>query len=66
MVDDCYIRILDESTGQELLRYNLKEKFTNEDVLEFGRLYRSGNGWEFEAMGRAYTGSLQTLVDMYT
>lgn len=65
-VDGCYIRIVDESTGQELLRYDLKEKFTNEDVLEFGRLYRSDNGWEFEAMGRAYTGSLQTLVDMYT
>jgi tellurium resistance protein TerD len=65
-VEDCYIRIVDESSGQELLRYDMKEKFTNEDVLEFGRLYRSGNGWEFEAMGRAYTGSLQTLVDMYT
>jgi len=65
-VEDCYIRIVNESTGEELLRYNMKEKFTNEDVLEFGRLYRSGTGWEFEAMGRAYTGSLQTLVDMYT
>lgn len=65
-VSDCYVRIVDEGSGEELLRYNMKEKFTNEDVLEFGRLYRSENGWEFEAMGRAYTGSLQTLVDMYT
>ncbi|OWK71353.1 TerD family protein [Pedobacter sp. AJM] len=38
----------------------------NEDAVEFGRLFRSGDSWEFEAMGRAHTGSLQTLVDMHT
>lgn len=65
-VDDCYIRIVNESTGEEILRYDLKDKFTNEDAVEFGRLYRVGNSWEFEAMGRAHTGSLHVLVDMYT
>jgi tellurium resistance protein TerD len=66
MVNDCYIRIVNDVTGEEILRYNLKEKFTEEDALEFGRLYRAGDYWEFEAMGRAHTGSLQTLVDIYT
>lgn len=65
-VEDCYIRIVNEDTDEEILRYNLKNQFTNEDAIEFGRLYRVGNSWEFEAMGRANTGSLQTLVDMYT
>ncbi len=65
-VTDCYIRIVNESSGDEILRYDLKEKFTNEDAVEFGRLYRIGSNWEFEAVGRAHTGSLQTLVDMYT
>lgn len=65
-VNDCYIRIVNESNGDEILRYDLKDQFTNEDAVEFGRLYRVGNTWEFEAMGRAHTGSLQTLVDMYT
>jgi tellurium resistance protein TerD len=65
-VDDCYIRIVDESTGHEITRYDLKDQYTNEDAVEFGRLFRLGNTWEFEAMGRAHTGSLQTLVDMYT
>lgn len=65
-VNDCYIRIVDENTGNEILRYSLKDQFTNEDAVEFGRLYRAGNSWEFEAMGRAHTGSLQTLVEMYT
>ena len=65
-VNDCYIRIVDESNGAEILRYDLKDKYTSEDAVEFGRLFRAGNTWEFEAMGRAHNGSLQTLVDMYT
>lgn len=65
-VEDCYIRIVDENTGEEIIRYDLKEQYTNEDAVEFGRLFRVDNTWEFEAMGRAHTGSLQTLVDMYT
>lgn len=65
-VDDCYIRIVNESTGEEITRYDLKDQYTNEDAVEFGRLFRVDDTWEFEAMGRAHTGSLQTLVDMYT
>jgi tellurium resistance protein TerD len=65
-VSNCYIRIYNQDNDVELLRYNLKEKFTTEDALEFGRLYRSGSTWEFEAMGRSSNGSLGVLVDMYT
>lgn len=66
MVDDCYIRILNEATGDEILRYDLAKESSNNDAIEFGRLYRVDNSWEFEAMGRSHSGSLQTLVDMYT
>lgn len=66
MVDDCYVRIVDETSGVEILRYDLAKESTSHDAIEFGRLFRVGNSWEFEAMGRSHTGSLQTLVDMYT
>lgn len=65
-VTDCYIRIINENTGEELTRFDLKDSYTNEDAVEFGRLFRAGNSWEFEAMGRAHNGSLETLVEMYT
>ena len=65
-VSNCYIRIFNQDNEVEILKYNLKEKFTNEDALEFGRLYRSGDTWEFEAMGRPSVGSLGVLVEMYT
>lgn len=66
MVNNCYIRIFNQDNEEELLKYNLKEKFNNEDALEFGRLYRTGDSWEFEAMGRGSVGSLEVLVEMYT
>ena len=66
MVNDCYIRIVNAKTDEEIARYQLKENFSSEDALEFGRLYRSGNSWEFEAMGRAQQGSLSALMEVYT
>jgi tellurium resistance protein TerD len=66
MVDDCYIRIVNDVNNEEIARYQLKEKFSNEDALEFGRLYKIGNSWEFEAMGRGHNGSLSELVNIYT
>jgi tellurium resistance protein TerD len=66
MVEDCYIRILNDKNGEEILRYDLAEKFNDEDAVEFGRLYRIGNEWEFEAMGRPSRGSLPALIEQYT
>ena len=66
MVQDCYIKILNDKNNEEILRYNLTEKFGEEDVVEFGRLFRLGNEWEFEALGRGFQGSLPALIEQYT
>ena len=66
MVDDCYIRILNDKNGEELVKYTLKENFSKEDAVQFGRLYRVGGQWEFEAMGPGNEGGLSSLVDIYT
>ena len=66
MVDDCYIRILNDKNGEELVKYTLKENFSKEDAVQFGRLYRVGGQWEFEAMGTGNEGGLSSLVDIYT
>ena len=66
MVEDCYIRLWDDETGAEIFRYDLKEIFSNEDALEFGRFYKVDGSWEFVASGKGYVGSLQKLIDMFT
>jgi tellurium resistance protein TerD len=66
MVEGCYLRILNEKSGEEIMRYTLSENFKDEDAVEFGRLYRIGGEWEFEALGRSSQGSLPTLIEQYT
>lgn len=66
MVNDCYIRVWDDETGVEILRYNLKEQFTNEDAVEFGRFIKVRNSWEFVATGEKYTGSLSKFIELFT
>lgn len=66
MVEGCYLRIVNEKSGDEIMRYTLSENFKDEDAVEFGRLYRIGGEWEFEALGRGSQGSMPILIEQYT
>lgn len=64
-VHNSYMRIVNNATGEEIARYDLDEDFSIETAVEFGRLYRRGGQWKFEALGRGYKGGLQALVNKY-
>ena len=49
----------------EISRYDLDEDFSIETAVEFGRLYRRGTEWKFEAMGTGNKGGMQSLVHKY-
>lgn len=53
-VRDSYIRIVDDSNGQEIAKYELGEDFSIETAIEFGRLYKKDGKWKFEASGIGY------------
>lgn len=63
-VRNSYIRIYNSITNEEIARYDLDEDFSIETAVEFGRLYRRGGEWKFEAMGIG-KGGLQALVNKY-
>lgn len=64
-VRNSYIRIYNSITNEEIARYDLDEDFSVETAVEFGRLYRRGEEWKFEAMGIGNRGGLQALVNKY-
>ena len=64
-VHNSYIRIYNANTIEEIARYDLDEDFSIETAVEFGRLYRRGDEWKFEAMGVGYKGGLQYFVNKY-
>ncbi|MBM4092524.1 MAG: TerD family protein [Planctomycetes bacterium] len=64
-VRKSFIRIYNAINGDEIAKYELNEDFSVETAIEFGRLYRDGGQWKFEAMGIGYKGGLQYFVTKY-
>ena len=64
-VRNSFIRIYDAVTQVEICKYELGEDFSVETAVEFGRLYKRGGSWRFEAMGIGYKGGLATFTDKY-
>lgn len=64
-VRNSYIRIVDESNGQEIAKYELGEDFSVETGVEFGRLYKRNGQWKFEASGIGYKADLGFFLEKY-
>lgn len=64
-VNNSFIRIYDETTGEEMLRYDLGEDFSIETAAVFGELYRHNGEWKFNAIGSGYQGGLAALCANY-
>lgn len=65
MINNAFIRICNEVTGEELLRYDLGEDFSIETAVVFAELYKNGNEWKFNAIGSGYQGGLAALCANY-
>ena len=65
-VRNAFIRIVDESTGAELTRYDLSEDAgSGVNAMVFGKLYRRGDSWNFRAVGDGFTDELPGLMANY-
>ena len=64
-VSNAFIRIVDDSTGTELIRYDLGEDFSVETALVVGELYRNSGEWKFNAIGSGFQGGLHALCQNY-
>lgn len=64
-VSNSFIRIVDETTGQELIRYDLGEDFSIETAVVVGELYRHRGEWKFNAIGSGFQGGLAALCGHY-
>lgn len=65
MVENAYIRIVNEETDEELLRFDLSEDYSTQTALVFAELYKYNGGWSFKAVGSGYTGGLIALCSQY-
>ena len=64
-VSNAFIRIVDESTGSEIIRYDLGEDFSIETAIVVGELYKHNGEWKFNAIGSGFQGGLAALCGHY-
>jgi tellurium resistance protein TerD len=61
-VSDAYIRVINQSDGTELARYDLTEDASTETAMIFGELYRYNGEWKFRAVGQGYASGLRGIA----
>ncbi len=64
-VSNAFVRIVDNATGTELIRYDLEEDFSIETAVVVGQIYRHNGEWKFNAIGSGYQGGLEALCANY-
>jgi stress response protein SCP2/tellurite resistance protein len=56
-----YVRIFNQQTNEELLRFDLGREFTVETAIVAAELYRHQNEWKFNAIASGFQGGLAAL-----
>jgi tellurium resistance protein TerD len=64
-VGGAFIRIVNEVTAAEVVRYDLAEDASTQTAMIFAELYRSHGEWKFRAIGEGYAGGLKVLANHY-
>lgn len=60
-VSNAFVRVVNEATGAEIIRYDLGEDFSVETAVVVGELYRNNTEWKFNAIGSGYQNGLAGL-----
>lgn len=61
-VRNAYIRLLNEDTQAEVVRYDLSEDAGQEAALNFAEVYRHNGEWKFRAVGQGYVSGLRGIA----
>ncbi|MBQ6296408.1 MAG: TerD family protein [Selenomonadaceae bacterium] len=64
-VSNAYIRVVDDTNGKEIIRYDLGEDFSVETAVVVGEIYRNKGEWKFNAIGAGWSGGLAALGRNY-
>jgi len=64
-VSNSFIRIVNEQSNAEIVRYDLAEDASTETAMIFAELYRHNGEWKFRAIGQGFAGGLKALANSY-
>lgn len=64
-VENAFIRVVDDVSDEEIVRYDLSEDYSTETAMVFGELYLKSGEWRFSAVGQGFSGGLGALIGKY-
>ncbi len=64
-IANAFIRVVNQDTGIEIVRFDLAEDYSTETAMVFGELYRHNSEWKFRAVGQGYAGGLAAMCQQY-
>lgn len=66
LVKNAYIRLVDESTGKEICKYNLSDDYAGKTSMVFAEVYKKDGEWKFNAIGQGTNdSSISELIHRY-
>lgn len=65
MVANAYVRVVDKSTGNELVKFMLTDYFANVTSMVVGEVYNKGGQWRFNPIGDGFAEDLAGLCGVY-
>ena len=65
MVSNAYVRVVDKSTGKELVKFLLTDYFANVTSMVVGEVYNKGGQWRFNPVGNGFAEDLAGLCAVY-
>lgn len=64
-VNDAFVRIVNQDSNAELVRFDLSEDYSSETAMIFGEVYRHNGEWKFKAVGQGYAGGLAAMCGQF-
>ncbi len=64
-VQNAFIRVVNDQSHVEIVRFDLNEDYSTETAMIFGELYRHNAEWKFRAVGQGYNGGLSAMCRQF-
>ncbi|MCT8823912.1 TerD family protein [Glaesserella parasuis] len=64
-VSNAFVRLVNNDTNEEVVRFDLSEDYSTETAMVFGEIYRHNGEWKFRPIGQGYSGGLFALCKQY-
>lgn len=65
MVENAYVRVVNTTNGQELIKFTLSDYYANVTSMVVGEVYNHNGAWKFNAVGDGVAKDLAGLCAMY-